>query len=164
MSRTCYRAEIEAAAIKYGLSADVVEALVVIESAGHADAFRYEAGFFSQYMKPNSAWQWTVANPRRYSASYGLCQVLFVRAWELGLRGEPEELFKPAVSLEFGCRNLSSLLAWADKQAPTLPSRVRLHSALAAYNGGRFRNEPDEIEDRNTGYADRILSLVASQP
>lgn len=121
-----YRAEIEAAAREHGLDADLVEAIVLTESSGFADAFRYEKDFWRRYMdgKP----QWVGANPRRVSSSYGLMQVMFPVAVELGYVGDPEGLFVPSVALDIGCMKFAELLTW---------SGGNVEQALAAYNGGK---------------------------
>jgi soluble lytic murein transglycosylase-like protein len=163
MGRTAYRREIEIAAQKYGLPSDLVEAQCVIESGGYTDAFRYEAGFFSAYMAGKPEWAFTFGNPRRYSASYGLQQCLFVVAVEMGFpKGDPpERLFIPEVGLEFGCKKLADLMLWAHRDTFQADAETRLRSALAAYNGGKARNVPDLEPDRNAGYADRVMKIYA---
>lgn len=160
MSRTPYRAEIELVASKHGLSPDVVEAQVLVESAGYTDGFRLEMGFWTRYMLPKAEWAFARSNPRRYASSYGLLQVMYPVAKELGFTGEPELLFIPMVGLEWGCAKLAQLLAWAQTSGPAATPGVQLHSALAAYNGGKARNEPDDVVDRNALYADRVLRMV----
>lgn len=161
MSRTCYRREIEVAALKYGLQPDLVEAQVVVESGGYTNAHRVEMGFFEAYMRPNRDWAFTIPNPHRYAASYGLQQVMFVVAVELGFKvtDPPELLFVPEQGLEFGCRKLAECVAWANRDTFQADGDTRLRSALAAYNGGKKRNEPDLAPDRNADYAARVMKL-----
>lgn len=121
-----YRAEIEAAAREHGLDADLVESVVMTESAGLAHAYRWEPDFWRRYMEGKPRWIGT--NPRRVSASYGLMQVMFPVAVELGYVGEPEGLFVPSVALDLGCMKLAELLKW---------SGGNVDQALAAFNGGR---------------------------
>lgn len=163
MARTCYSAEITTAATKYGLDPGLVEAQIVVESAGHTDAFRVELGFFDTYMKGKPEWAYTLANPRRYSASYGLTQVMYPVAVELGLHPlePPEHLFVPATNLEFGCRKLAELIAWANGAEFSGDAQTRLHAALSAFNGGKRGNAPDLFPDRNARYADAILAIYA---
>lgn len=156
--RTPYRTEIEAAARKHGLSADLVEAQVLVESNGNTDAFRYEPTFWRTYLGGKPAWAHTI--PRRVSSSYGLLQVMFVVAQELGFTGEPEMLFVPQVGLEWGCLKLSELIDWARVIGPGQSREVQIRSALAAYNGGKARNAPDDVVDRNAEYADKVLRLL----
>lgn len=123
---TDYRREIVQAAREHGLDPNLVEAVVVIESSGRTDAFRYEPGFWDRYLRTNVDYLGEV--PRRVSSSYGLMQVMAPVARELGLTREPEYLFVPSVGLHFGCLKLANLLKWA--QGDTA-------KALEAYNGGK---------------------------
>lgn len=163
MSRTAYRREIEIAGLKYGLAPDLVESLIIVESAGHADGFRCEMAFFESYMKGKPEWAFTFNNPRRYSASYGLMQCLFVVAVELGFSKSdpPEHLFVPDVGLEFGCKKLAECIAWANRDTFKADADTRLRAALSAYNGGRRGNEPDLYPDRTARYADGIMTIYA---
>lgn len=123
---TDYRQEIETAAREFGLEPDLVEAVVLQESSGRADAFRFEPAFFDRYLKRNPDYRGLV--PRRIASSYGLMQVMYPTARELGFSAEPEMLFVPRVSLHFGCMLLARLLKWAGGDTA---------KALAAYNGGK---------------------------
>jgi soluble lytic murein transglycosylase-like protein len=141
---TDYRAHIERAAAVHQLDPDVIEALVLVESSGHADAFRYEPDFWRRYMQGKP--QWEHAIPRRVSSSYGLMQCLYVVAWELGFRGEPEELFVPKINLAYGCLKFAQLMDWAGDDT---------ERALAAYNGGKRANVTRPF--RNATYAAAVL-------
>jgi soluble lytic murein transglycosylase-like protein len=123
---TLYRREIEAAARETGVDPDLVEAVVLVESSGQADAFRHEPDFWARYMRGTPAWK--DANPRRVSSSYGLCQVMYLVAKEHGFTGLPEELFVPEVNLGVGCRVLTRLLTWAGGD---------IQKAVGAYNAGK---------------------------
>jgi soluble lytic murein transglycosylase-like protein len=140
-----YRKEIVAAAAAHGLSPDLVEAITVIESSGKTSAYRYEPAFWARYMAHDP--KWATANPERVSASYGLMQVMFPVAQEIGFEHlDPEYLFVPAIGLEFGCRKFASLLRWAEGDVAR---------ALAAYNGGQRGNVTPPF--RNQSYADKVL-------
>lgn len=143
-----YRVEIVAAASAHQLSPDLVEAITVVESSGKPYAYRYEPTFWTKYMSNDAAW--VGANPERVAASYGLMQVMFVVAQEVGYEhAEPEYLFVPAIGLEFGCRKIAQLLAWAEGDVAR---------ALAAYNGGKGGNVAPPY--RNQAYADRVLKQM----
>lgn len=142
-----YRAEIEAAAREHGLDADLVEAVVLTESAGLAHAYRYEPEFWKRYMEGKP--KWIVANPRRVSASYGLMQVMFPVAVELGYVGEPEGLFVPSVAVDMGCMKLAELLKW---------SGGNVDAALAAYNGGKVGNATPPY--RNQAYVTKVNAAL----
>ena len=128
---TEYRREIEVAARDFGLEPDLLEALVMAESSGHADAFRHEPEFWRRYLAHNPEYKHN--NPRRVSSSYGLCQVMYSTACDLGFKAEPEMLFVPSVSLHFGAMYLARLLRWAEANGKT----GSYAQALAAYNGGQ---------------------------
>jgi soluble lytic murein transglycosylase-like protein len=123
---TAYRREIEQAAREHGLPPNLLEALVLVESSGKAHAYRFEPGFWRRYLQDKT--EYRGANPERVSSSYGLCQVMYPVAKELGFQGEPEMLFVPSVSLFFGAAKLKELLLWANGE---------VDKAVAAYNAGR---------------------------
>lgn len=144
-----FRAEIEVVASRYGLDPDRVEALVRVESSGFAHAYRYEPAFYQTYLADEAAYDG--ANPRRVSSSYGLCQVMYPVARELGYEGPPEGLFVPLVALEYGCKKLKALLDW---------SGGNVDAAVAAYNGGKRGNVRPPY--RNQHYVDKVhLALDA---
>ena len=140
--RSPYREAIRSAAIVVGLDARLVEAVVLQESGGRADAFRYEAGYFARYLATNPRFaEW---EPRRVASSYGLMQVMYPTALDLGFRGEPEELFRIALNLQLGSTLLAKLLA---RFAGSVPM------ALAAYNGGP--GNVQQVKPRR--YAEQVL-------
>lgn len=149
---TAYTREIQATAATYGLDPRIVTAQVLVESAGLTHAYRYEAGFWAKYLANHPDYRGL--NPQRVSASYGLMQVMYPVAREMGLMSpDPEVLFVPAVGLDYGCKKLASLLQWAGGD---------LLSALAAYNGGKATNRMEPR--RNQAYADRVLAMLAQVP
>jgi soluble lytic murein transglycosylase-like protein len=147
-----YRAEVELMAARHGLSADLVQAVCLIESSGRTHAYRPEPAFWDRYLKGKP--EWDGANPARVSASYGLMQVMFPVAVEHGMaRTEPPEyLFVPLIGLDYGCRVLAARLEWA---------RGDLRAALASYNGGKGGNTPGGVL-RNGVYADKVLAQLAT--
>lgn len=142
MNTTLYRREIEEAAVKHSLDPNVVEAIVMTESSGYADAFRFEPGFWKRYLAKNPTY--AGENPRRVSSSYGLMQIMLPVARELGFSGEPELLFLPAVNLDWGCKKFAQLLQWANDD---------LAKALEAYNGGKG----SVGSEATTRYASKVL-------
>lgn len=153
-SRTSYSPLISATANAHGLDPNFVEAVVIQESSGATDAFRFEPKFYARYLAKNPAY--AGQNPRRISSSYGLMQVMYVVAKELGFAGEPEELFVPMVGLEWGCRRLAVLMTWA---------KGDLLSVAAAYNGGRADNEPGHQPMlRNEVYGRHVLTIMKGLP
>lgn len=127
MTKTAYRTNIERVADEHRLEANLVEAVVIIESSGQTDAFRFEPDFYRRYLANDPRYVGQIA--RRIASSYGLMQVMFTTALEHDFPyQDPEYLFVPAIGLEYGCRHLEMLLAWADGD---------VLKALAAYNGGK---------------------------
>lgn len=135
---TFYQSEIASAAAKHGLDADLVAAVVEQESAGLFHAYRYEPGFWKQYLAQNP--RYNTRYPHEVSASFGLMQVMYPTAVEHGFAGEPWDLFDPVQNLDIGCAILASLLVWARGQTPAPGPRLEAgaqQTALAAYNGGK---------------------------
>jgi soluble lytic murein transglycosylase-like protein len=143
-----YRELAQDAAARHGLDWWLVEAIVRVESSGNADAFRHEPGFWRRYMQDKP--QWREAVSRRVASSYGLMQVMYATAVEHGYVGEPEGLFIPAASLEFGCRYVESLRDWSARNWP---------QALAAYNAGRGNWQSEEGQ----AYAEKVLAEFARE-
>lgn len=144
---TPYRATVERIAGGHGLDPNLVEAVVIAESSGYTDAFRFEPGFYRRYLESNP--EYANQNPRRVSSSYGLCQVMYTTAQQYGFSGKPEELFVPEVGLQYGCLHLRRLMAWAKGDT---------RKALAAYNGGQGNYTASDPQR----YASKVLKLYAS--
>lgn len=160
--RTRYGAEITAAAAKWGLDPLLVEAIVVQESGGNTDAFRFEPNFWNRYLKGNPKYR--SLNPRRVSSSYGLMQVMYCRVLEDKIADndtwQPELLFIPENGLDIGCHLLADLLQWAKEQTQDL--QLAVMAALAAYNGGKGGNRPEKDSPlRNGKYARDVLAKLA---
>jgi len=145
---TEYRPLIESAASTFGLSANLVEAVVLAESSGHTDAFRFEPSFYDRYLKDNPAYAGQI--PRRISSSYGLMQCMYTTAQDHGFTGNPELLFQPEVGLHYGCKHLFVMLTWANGA---------IRQALAAYNGG-IGNWRGAMPQRYAGHVLDILRTV----
>jgi soluble lytic murein transglycosylase-like protein len=156
--RTPYRSMITPVANAFSLDPNLVEAIVLVESSGRADAFRFEPKYWDRYLAKLP--EYKDAIPRRVSSSYGLMQIMFRTAWECGFRGEPEMLFVPRENLHWGCRYLHTQRQWADSFTAASPQQRRL-AWLASYNGGRGGNEPGSaLRPVNKAYALRVLSTV----
>jgi soluble lytic murein transglycosylase-like protein len=142
---TPYRDLIVATAAGHGLDPNLVEAIVIAESSGCTDAFRYEPGFYRRYLESNP--KYADQNPRRVSSSYGLMQVMFSTAQQYGFSEVPEALFVPETGLQYGCLHLKRLMAWAKGDT---------RKAAAAYNGGQgaWRGADPQA------YAKKVLKLL----
>lgn len=151
-TKTLYHDLIVQVAGQHGLEPRMVEAVVLQESGGNTDAFRFEPKFYARYLAKLPACKGL--NPRRISSSYGLMQLMYWVAKELGFQDEPETLFVPAIGLEWGCRKLAELWAWSGQD---------LDSTWAAYNGGKADNAPGHQPAlRNGSYARSVRGIYQS--
>lgn len=71
---------IESVAKKYDIDPQLIFATIMTESEGNPDAYRYE--------------------PHINDASYGLGQILYGSARNLGYTGTPEEMYRPEISID----------------------------------------------------------------
>lgn len=155
-----FRSIIERCATQQALDPDVVQGIIEQESSGRWYSYRYEPAFFGRYLHDDPKYR--DKDPREVSASYGLMQVMYSTAIENGFAGEPWDLFKPEVAIDLGCKHFAKLLAWSRKQASSSTSEETiLRSALAAYNGGKGGNAPDDVADRNAQYASSVMTKIA---
>lgn len=150
--RTPYTALIEEVADVYALPAPVLEAQILVESGGDANALRYEHDFFVRYIKDNPAAKGAVYGPLA-ACSYGLLQVMLETMLELGFPGRPEDLFTPRTNLVWAGKYLADLVRWAGGD---------LERALCAFNGGKQATMTKPY--RNALYAQRVAALVRPGP
>lgn len=142
----------------YTLDLWLVQGLIWVESRGRADAFRYESQFWLRYLATRP--EYKGLNPRRVSSSYGLMQVMYPVARELGYTDEPEGLFLPRVNLHYGCQKLRGLIDWANTFLSVPPADCLL-AAIAAYNGGKGGNVPGTpLRPVNAAYAARVQAAT----
>lgn len=111
--------------MNFGVDPLLIEAVIQQESGGKADAFRFEPGFYLRYLEKDPKFKGQ--DPRRISSSYGLMQLMYTTALELGFQGEPEELFDVGLNINLGTKLLAKLLKKFDGD---------VEKTLAAYNGG----------------------------
>lgn len=151
ISRTTWTAEIAHAASAVSLSADLVEAVVVVESGGNPWAVNYEPRYrylwdvskAAPFRPMTAAEQASEIPPSDFRAlagdadqewisqqtSWGLMQLMGALARELGFFGPYlSELCRVDLNLKLGCKHLSTLLRWANGDEG---------KAVAAYNAGR---------------------------
>jgi soluble lytic murein transglycosylase-like protein len=125
--------------------------------------YRYEPGFWDRYMGPASR-GWPKYEPpsehpavaeawkRRVSSSYGILQVMFATAQDLGYGGSPEGLLDPLTSANLGAKLLRKNLDG--------PAKGDLADALAAYNTGRARDEWTTYDDEVLAKLERIRAYA----
>jgi len=141
---------------KYKIPKILLKSVAMVESALDPRAYRYEKDFFKRYMENHPLWQ--DKDPERYSASYGVMQLMYVVAWELGFRDEPEELYNPVYNIELGAKLLRrhlNKIKTVKNIAPYINFWPR-DLALAWYNGGRKNNPTVEGNLRNPEYVDKV--------
>lgn len=149
--RTTWTQDIVHAACAVRLDPDLVEALVIIESAGNPYAWNPEPRYrylvdartgqpFRELTAAELASKVppgdfpTLAGDRDQEwwgqqVSWGLMQLMGALARELGFRGPYlPELTRVDVNLRLGCQHLATLLRWANGDE---------RQAVAAYNSGR---------------------------
>lgn len=138
--------KIKTYSIKYGLDPCLVAGVVLQESAGNTYAIRVERGFWTRYAngitslinktisKNDNHW---ALYPDLASSSYGLMQLMYIVALELGadLRF-PTELCDPNVGLDLGCKHLKNKIQQADG---------RIVDGLLKYNGGGNPEYANEV-------------------
>lgn len=136
----------------------LVMGIIWVESRGQADAFHYEPQFWLRYLAKLP--EYRGANPRRVSSSYGLMQIMYPVAKELGYQDEPEGLFLPRTNLHYGCRKLRELIDWAHSYL-AVPRAECQRAAIASYNGGRGGNTPGgPLRPASAAYAARVTAAV----
>lgn len=122
---------------KYSIPTYVIAGLVLQESSGNTYAIKCERGFFKKYFRNLKALITRTASrtddrwfeyPEIFSASYGLCQVMYPVALEHGFNLRfPTELCDPDIGLDAGCKHLRKHLTATNEN---------LVRALQRYNGG----------------------------
>ena len=159
VARTAYTALIAQTASEHDLDPNLFEALVICESAGRADAFRFEPQFAVRYHIAQKFPQWPV---RAVASSYGLTQIMCSTAYELGWRDPcPEYLFIPEVNLYWGAHYLRLCFDWA--AAFNAPESDTLRGALCSYNAGRNSNtSPLNPRPSNVAYSVRVLTKASA--
>lgn len=116
----------------------LVKAICEQESSWKPGASRYEPGFEKKYLK-----KLNLPDSKARATSYGLMQILGQVARELGYSGPLEGLYKPSLSLRYGCLKLASCLK---------KSKGDVTAALLAYNGGSRPEYAKEVLARTAKY------------
>ena len=139
---------------KYRLEKNLVKAVAIVESALDVRAYRHEPMFWERYLKDNDAWK--DKDPKIVSSSFGLMQLMFTTAWQLGFRGQAEDLYNPVINVELGAKLIRQLM---DRIRSTTNIRLwPLDIALARYNGGSKGNPRADGRLRNDSYVEKVLA------
>lgn len=127
-------------------------ALNLQEASGRAKIrSRYEPGFYRRYVRGNKKYAALEARygARAVSSSYGPWQIMYLTAYEMGYRGEPEALSDARVSLPY-------VIKYIDFLRKKLKGDER--AVISAYNAG-----PGGV-GTNPGYTRKVLSHLAKAP
>lgn len=167
-----YRRDIEGVANALGLSARVIEGVVLTESGDSQWAYNPEPKYrYFWNVRTNKPFRAvteaevagkvppadfpSIAGDRdqewwAQQASWGLMQIMGAVAREHGyMRPYLTSLCQPSINLIYGAQILKQLILWA---------RGDTEQALAAYNGGRGGNVTRPF--RNAAYAAKVLETV----
>jgi len=144
---------------KYRVPKLMLKALAIRESALRPDAYRYEPKFWEKYLKDNPEWEGE--DPALVSASWGLCQLMYVVAVELGFKKgrTGEELCDPVVNIELAAKKLRLILDTINKHGVCI-KHYPLHPlcvALSRYNAGGKNNPSDSGILKSQKYINGIL-------
>jgi len=150
------------AAKKYKIPKIILKAIAQVESSMDIRAYRFEKEFFDRYLKDHPLWHDKV--PEKVSASYGLMQLMFTTAYELGFKNDdkspkdPEELYNPEYNIQLGAklirRHLDKMKEIKNIQPYIGYSPFEI--AFAWYNGGRKNNPDVNGKLRNPGYIEKV--------
>lgn len=124
--------------IEYSLENSLIKALIQTESSFRERAYRFEPCFYKKYIKNNTKYMnhKYYGLPRIISASYSLCQIMFLTAEELIHDNlEPETLYDPEFNIKLGCMLLKKKM-----------DKYGIELGILAYNSGSPRGEEPTLE------------------
>jgi len=140
---------------KYRLEKNLLKAIAAVESTGDVRAYRHEPEFFEKHLKLDDAWK--DKDPKIVSSSYGLFQIMFTTAWQLGFRGQADDLYNPVINTELGAKLLRQLI---DRVRSTNNINLwPLDIALARWHGGSRGNPRTDGILQDQIYVDKVLSV-----
>ena len=152
---------------KYSLTKLLLKAVAIRESSLDPTAFRHEPGFWTRYLRNNP--EWMHKDKAEVSSSYGLMQLMYVVAWEIGFRGKGEELYNPVLNVELGAKFLRHHLNRIMQTGVCVKwwNLRPIDVAISRYNGGPGGNPNSKGILRNQKYVDKVRrtwdTLIARQ-
>lgn len=147
---------------------DIVAGIILVESSGEQNAFRWEQGFFDRYLNGKSRerlgghWPDTQTTDifeeqerTLRACSFGLMQVLGQVAREFGFsHNNLFDLYDPKINIHFGVMKFAAEVARAKERKVTDP----ITTALLKYNGGGEPRYPEKVLSKiKTGLAGQLL-------
>jgi soluble lytic murein transglycosylase-like protein len=138
-------------AIECGLSPDLVDAIVQVESSYRPEVTRFEPKYKHLYAPDVFAKRHKILlgqECKNQRTSFGLMQIMGGTARWLGFKGIFSELFEPEINIRFGCRYLKKLrfLCTSDDDL------------IASYNAGSPRRSADGAYV-NQSYVDKVRAI-----
>lgn len=139
----------------------LLKSIGLVESNLDPKAFRHEPLYWERYMKNDPLW--ADKDPQIVSSSHGICQIMFLTAWNLGLTGEIEkvrdDLLDPTINITLAAKLMRQLIDKAIKKNYTTKYYwlSPLSIALAMWNGGGWRNPDENGVLRNQKYVRKVL-------
>lgn len=138
MKNTKYDCFICKYSAEFSLEVALIKALIQVESSFKERAYRFEPAFYDRYIKDNAKYLDHVyySYPRIISASFGLTQLMYLTAEELGFKNvDPEILYDPEANIKLGCKFLRKKI-----------NLYGLERGILAYNSGSPRYSDPTIE------------------
>lgn len=135
-----------------GLDADLVSAMITVESSGNPWVTRYEPGwsYFYRIEKFSELLRITQISERVLQAtSFGPLQVMGSVARELGFQGYLTELTIPEIAIKYGCLKFKQCLT----------RYPEIWDAVSAYNQGSPRKEG--VKYLNQEHVDKVAKRYA---
>jgi len=142
---------------KWNIKKLLLKSIAITESSLDPKAYRFEQLYWDRYMKDKP--EWKDKDPHVVSASYGLCQIMFPVAVNLGFVGTAEELCDPMTNVLLGAKLMRQLIDRVIKQrlCDQFYWLAPVHISLARYNGGSLRNPDEAGVLRNQKYLRKVL-------
>jgi len=115
----------------------LVCAMCEVESSWNAQATRFESGYLKRYLVGNDEWckrcDRLGISLEAAATSYGLMQLMYPTAHEVGFQRCPSLLLEPEINLYYGTKYLRKLLDLAHRYQTEEDATQR---AVGAYNAG----------------------------
>ena len=141
---------------KYRIHKLLLKAVAKTESSLNVYAYRFEPLFFENVLKKTV--EWKDQDPKIVSASYGLMQLMFTTAWQMGFRGEAADLYNPVINVELGAKLLRQLLDGIEAGTDHIHFQIwPICLCLSRYNGGFSGNPGPNGKLRNQDYVNRVM-------
>lgn len=144
---------IHAKSEKYGISPELIAAVIMTESSCNPEAVREEKHWKYYYkVSENAKRMGCPVDQEEYfqRISWGLMQVMGSVARELGYTGPLSALSDPDTGADLGCQKLAEVLSRYKDQ----------NAAIASYNASAPRRIAETGKYRNQEYVDRVNKFM----